>query len=224
MGCFTLSAEEALLPLTTQTSASRKLPVSTLRGRLACRCQVTRTQLQHLGRFVIKHSCFLSFGPPVYPSSIPSTCILLLPSPTTWTHWLLSIPILSQGQCGFGGICIFYRILMWNFTLSSRLRYIYINITGSLEINVFMHWCCCCCYYCYCYCCVLVKLYPPHHQCLWIINLHAYTNGAIQICCNLPIVYVLRSFITIIYYYWRHHCRCYYFVQLAIFFKELLEV
>ena len=43
------------------------------RARLAWRYRVTRTQSRHLGRLVIKHSRYFSFGPPVYPSPAPNT-------------------------------------------------------------------------------------------------------------------------------------------------------
>lgn len=41
--------------------------MQTPRARLAWRYRVTRTKSRHLGRFVIKHSRFFSFNPPVYP-------------------------------------------------------------------------------------------------------------------------------------------------------------
>jgi len=63
--------------LTSLSLASSQLLMQTLRGWLVRCYQVTHTQSQHLGRFVIQHSRSLSFGPMVYPLSASST---------TWTH------------------------------------------------------------------------------------------------------------------------------------------
>jgi len=62
VGCFTLSAEVAFHPLITLTLVSRKFQMQTVRSQHAWHYQVTCTQLQHVGRFVIEHSCFLSLA------------------------------------------------------------------------------------------------------------------------------------------------------------------
>jgi len=64
--------------LTSLSLASSQLLMQTPHVWLVRCYQVTHTQSQHLGRFVIQHIRSLSFGPMVYPLSASSM---------TWTHW-----------------------------------------------------------------------------------------------------------------------------------------